>query len=109
VVAPATGAGWTPAASLDDLPEGAIVRATVGDHELALVRHEGVVYALGNVCPHRGGLLSDGKLQCGAELACPLHGFRYDLRTGKAAMPPDVPGVRTYQVRVEGGQVLVQA
>ena len=81
MVAPATD-GWTAAASLDELPEGAILRATAGDRDLVLIRRDGAVYALGNVCPHRGGLLSDGKLQCGPELACPVHGFRYDLRTG---------------------------
>ena len=108
MVAP-LAAAWTVAASLDQLPEGSILRATLGDRDLVLVRCDGAIYALGNVCPHRGGLLSEGKLQCGAELACPLHGFRYDVRSGKATMPLDVPGVRSYQVRVEDGQVLVRA
>jgi nitrite reductase/ring-hydroxylating ferredoxin subunit len=108
VVAPSTEAGWVVASSLDDLPDGQVRRASVAGRDLALVRHEGSVYALGNDCPHRGGQLSDGKLQCGAELACPLHGFRYDLRTGRATMPPDVPGVRTYEARIDGSQVLVR-
>ena len=100
--------GWTAVLSLDDLPEGAIRRATAGERDLVLIRHQGAIYALANVCPHRGGLLSEGALQCGAEIACPIHGFRYDLATGKATMPAEVPGVRAYEARVEAGQVLVK-
>ncbi|MBV9120238.1 MAG: Rieske 2Fe-2S domain-containing protein [Chloroflexi bacterium] len=107
MVAPTSSERWIAVARLEDLAEGSIIAAKAGERELVIVRHQGSIYALASVCPHRGGSLAAGKLQCG-ELTCPLHGFRYDLASGEATMPLDVPGVRTYKVRTEGGQLLVR-
>ncbi|KAB8142259.1 nitrite reductase small subunit NirD [Chloroflexia bacterium SDU3-3] len=44
----------------------------------------GQVYAVDAVCPHRGGPLADG-LVGGETVICPLHGWKFDLRTGETA------------------------
>lgn len=38
-------------------------------------------YATQNWCPHHFGSLADGAVGY-TEVACPLHGLRFDLRTG---------------------------
>ena len=39
-------------------------------------------------------------------VTCPLHGWEYDVRTGRNVANP-VARLRTYAVRVEGDDVLV--
>jgi nitrite reductase/ring-hydroxylating ferredoxin subunit len=96
---------FTKVASVQDVPPGAVRHVFVHDKPMALCNVEGQFYALNGVCPHMGGPLSSGRLE-GCVLACPWHGWTFDVRTGL----PDHPGghaVSTYEVRVEGDDVLV--
>ena len=65
-------------------------------------------YAVEDVCTHDGGPLGEGKLD-GCELICPRHGARFDVRTGAATRMPAIEPAPTYAVRVEDGDVLVEA
>jgi nitrite reductase/ring-hydroxylating ferredoxin subunit len=40
-------------------------------------------------------------------VTCPWHGWTYDVRTGKAIVPPVGIRVPVYEVRVEGQDVYV--
>ena len=74
---------------------------------VVLVRVGDQVHALGDVCAHKGGPLSDGRLT-GTRLACPWHGWMYDVRTGQCVFPARGAAVSTYPVRVDGGEVTVE-
>ncbi|HUG27624.1 MAG TPA: Rieske 2Fe-2S domain-containing protein [Gemmatimonadales bacterium] len=57
------------------------------------------------VCPHRGGPLANGPLE-GHVVACPWHGWTFDVRTGR----PDHPGghcVAAYEVEVRRRDIYV--
>lgn len=88
---------------LEDLQEGGGRLVEVGGREIALFRRAGRVYALDNVCPHRGAALAFGDVR-GEVVHCPLHAWPFELATGRC---PEVPeaSVRTYPVRVEGGEL----
>jgi nitrite reductase/ring-hydroxylating ferredoxin subunit len=43
----------------------------------------------------------------GEWVKCPLHGSRFNVRTGEVAEEPAEVNLRTYPVKVEGGQVYV--
>jgi 3-phenylpropionate/trans-cinnamate dioxygenase ferredoxin subunit len=45
---------------------------------------------------------------CGHEVMCPLHGARFDLRTGRHLSLPAVRPVASYPVKVEGGRILIE-
>jgi ferredoxin-thioredoxin reductase catalytic chain len=92
-------------AAVGDLADGQARHVKIGKRDIALVRVEGAHYALSNVCRHVFGPLSEGFVD-GHLLACPLHGWRYDVRDGST----DHPGadVRTYPVTVRGGEVFVR-
>jgi nitrite reductase/ring-hydroxylating ferredoxin subunit len=75
---------------------------------VALARVADQVYALGDTCPHRGGSLSVGRLS-GHRLACPLHGWMFDVRTGECVFPGRGARVPRYRVRVDGEEVWVAA
>ena len=74
---------------------------------VVLVRVGDEVHALGDVCAHKGGPLSEGKLT-GTRLACPWHGWMYDVRTGQCVFPGRGAAVPRYAVRVENDDVCVE-
>jgi len=94
-------------ARLDDLRAGEPKLVEVGGARLVLVRVKDEVYACDDVCAHQGGPLSQGKLS-GVRLACPWHGWMYDVRTGECVMPGRGNRVASYATRIEGGTVWVQ-
>ncbi|WP_337177620.1 Rieske 2Fe-2S domain-containing protein [Paludisphaera sp.] len=92
-------------ATLGELPAG-------GAKE---VEHEGRIYALFNVdgriscidgfCPHQGGPLAEGELD-GCMVACPWHGWEFNVQTGDTPMGPRLK-VDVFEVKIEGDEVLV--
>lgn len=95
---------WIDIAALSDIPRlGARVvkTATV---EIAVFRTaQDTVFALKDVCPHRGGPLSQGIVH-GNTVTCPLHNWKIDLASGEANAP-DEGCTRTYPIKVENGRV----
>ena len=98
---------WVPACRLDDIPDGEAVRVELGAEPVCLVRTEGDVYAIHDVCSHAEVPLSEGEVE-GTTVECWLHGSRFDLRTGKpTGLPATVP-VPVYETKIEGADVLVR-
>jgi len=94
-------------ASLDEVPAGQPKLVDLDGTRIVLTRLGDAVYALGDVCSHRGGPLSDGKLS-GSRLACPWHGWMYDVRTGQCLFPGRGASVPSYPVRVDAGAIFVE-
>lgn len=75
---------------------------------IAIFRLGAEMVAVDNVCRHAGSPLDDG-LVAGGCVTCPWHGWRYDLRSGDHLTSfGRRRGLRTYPVRVEGDDVLVE-
>jgi nitrite reductase/ring-hydroxylating ferredoxin subunit len=94
-------------ASLDEVPAGQPTLVDLDGTRIVLARIGDAVYACGEACTHRGGPLSQGKL-AGTRLACPWHGWMYDVRTGQCLFPGRGASVPTYRVRVEAGAIFVE-
>jgi nitrite reductase/ring-hydroxylating ferredoxin subunit len=95
------------AASVAALAPGGLAYVDLGGVPVVLARVGDAIYACGNVCAHKGAPLSEGKLS-GARLACPAHGFMYDVRTGLCTFPGRGASVPSYRVRVDGDAVFVE-
>lgn len=93
-------------AKITDLSEEEIMLVEIGEERIVLSNIDGSFYAIGEVCTHAEGPLSDGTVEEG-EVECPWHGSRFDLKTGEATSPPADESVPRYAVRVEGDDVLV--
>lgn len=72
-----------------------------------LCRVDGRFHAVANRCSHASQVLSEGELR-GHELTCPLHGAKFDVRTGEHLAPPATRPIKTFPVAVENGQVCVK-
>ncbi len=89
-----------------DLKENEGKRVFIDDVDVALFLVEGKVYAISNICPHHhAAILYDGFIEEG-KVACPAHGWEFDLASGK--MPSGLKGVDKYDVLVEEGDVYVK-
>ena len=97
---------WVRVAAASELREGEVTAVQVGDENIALYRLDDGIYATDNICTHEYACLSDGWLE-GGIIECPLHAGQFDVRTGKGLGPPIDVDLRTYPVRVEGDDVLV--
>ena len=91
---------------VSEVAPGCARRLIVGDDEIALFNVDGEFYATNDICTHEEASLSEGEL-FGHVVECPLHGARFDVRTGKALSLPAVYPVKTYPTRVVDGQVEV--
>ena len=99
--------GWVKAAERNALADGDVIGVVVEGREIALYDIEGQVFATDDICTHAYAKLSDGWFDKG-EIECPLHAGRFDARTGKATAPPCVDDLKTYPVKVEGGEIQVK-
>ncbi len=95
------------AASLEELPPGHPKLVELSGIRIVLARIGETVHACGDVCAHKGGPLSDGRLS-GTRLACPWHGWMYDVRTGQCTFPGRGASVPVYRARVEAGEIFVE-
>lgn len=92
-----------PVARVRDLPPGGRVLVEVAGRSIGVFNVRGTFVAVRNVCPHEGApvclgpvrgttLASEpGEYRWGREgeiLACPWHGWEFDLLTGKALADP---------------------
>lgn len=75
------------------------------DLTVALVNVEGRIYAVANLCPHRGGPLGEGPVK-GTVLQCPWHGWQIDVTTGSMVQNPTVKTV-CFPVVVDNGEVSI--
>ena len=95
-----------PVARLSDIPDPGSRVVYVGGRAVALIRVDGEVYALDNVCLHVGGPLAEGFIEDGY-VTCPWHEWRYRLEDGRRDGPGDL-AVTSYTVRIVADEVWVQ-
>jgi 3-phenylpropionate/trans-cinnamate dioxygenase ferredoxin subunit len=91
---------------LADLPESEPRRVVVDDVPISLVRDDGEVFAIYDVCSHEEVSLSEGEVD-DHTIECWLHGSRFDLRTGQPTGLPATKPVPVYPVKIEGDEVFV--
>jgi nitrite reductase/ring-hydroxylating ferredoxin subunit len=97
---------FTKVATTQEVPPGRAKQVAVGGCQVALFNINGTYYAIDNTCPHRGGPLAEGDL-AEAEVTCPWHGARFDVRTGSHLSPPAARGVTAFPVQVVGDEIQV--
>ena len=94
------------ACAIDAVVDGGALRVMIDGIPVAIVRSEGEVYAIHDVCSHANVPLSEGEIE-DQTIECWLHGSRFDLVTGKpTGLPATVP-VHVYPVKIDGDDILV--
>jgi nitrite reductase/ring-hydroxylating ferredoxin subunit len=99
--------GWMRVAAMTELDEDAALPVRLGDVPIALYRLGGEVHAIDDVCTHAFALLSQGFVE-GGTIECPLHQACFDIATGRCLSGPATADLRSYPVRIDGGEVYVR-
>jgi 3-phenylpropionate/trans-cinnamate dioxygenase ferredoxin subunit len=99
--------GYVKIGRVDDFPLGKMRKVEVAGGEVLVANVDGRIYAVGGKCTHRGGPLDEGELE-GAAVICPWHGGRFDLATGTAIVPPPTKNLSSFEVQVDGSNILVR-
>ena len=105
-----------------ELPDGERRIVTIGKRSIGVFHVGDRFYAVRNRCPHQGGPLCVGHILGDAvadvpgaaavsnnplRIACPWHGWEYDLATGQSFVGPSDPSVKSYGVALEPGGELI--
>ena len=93
-------------ASLAELPPGTLRAVEVAGRDICLANADGGVYAFQDNCSHKDHPLHTGTLE-GTRLECAWHGGRFDVVSGRAAGLPAIKPIETFDVRIEGDDILV--
>lgn len=93
-----------------DVPEGEARAFDANGTRIAVVNLGGGEFrAVGDLCSHAQGFLSEGEVDVGeCTIECPRHGATFDLETGAARTLPATAPVAAFAVKVEGETVLVE-
>lgn len=106
----------------ENIPSGTRRIVEIGGRSIGVLNVDGTYHALMNNCPHHGAPLCEGVVKGTMEdsapheyhygrhnqfIVCPWHGFEFTLETGRPLVDLGRMRVRTYEVAVEDGDVVV--
>lgn len=94
-------------AETHEIPEGRVKRVLLKRHPVAIFHVDGAYYAIDDTCSHADASLAAGQIM-GCQVACPLHGAKFDIKSGEALTFPAVTPVSTYKVVIEGTAIMLE-
>lgn len=94
--------------ALADIASGQVRKFAVEGRNIAVVRIDGNVYAIGDKCSHADVSLSEGEVLCDTkELECFKHGSAFSLVSGMPNTLPATQAVPVYTATVVDGNVMI--
>ncbi|MFT5443305.1 MAG: 3-phenylpropionate/trans-cinnamate dioxygenase ferredoxin subunit [Myxococcota bacterium] len=89
--------------ALDEPAPGQTRAVVVGETKVLICNVDGELFAVENQCTHARVLLTSARMIDG-EIECPVHGARFDAKSGAVMCAPARRGLRTFAVtRADGG------
>lgn len=89
-------------------PEKKIREVQLGDKKICVVRIGSDFFAFEALCPHRLASLSEGTVTSFGEVVCPLHHYRFDLKTG-AIQSGDCRDLQCYSTEITSSGLVINA
>ena len=90
-------------AHLDDLPGNSMQTVDVFGHTVVIANTGQEIVAFDQTCPHANGKLDKGLLRR-QNIACPLHGYIWNIISGEPLFPADEDCLRRYRVKINEEQ-----
>lgn len=109
--------------TVEEIPPGHRRIVDNGGRSIGVFNIDGTFHAVRNRCPHQGVEICKGQLGGtflpsrpqefiyglhGCVLTCPAHRWQFDLTTGRSISEPSRIALKTYDVFVEDGKVIVR-
>ena len=93
-------------AKTEEVTEDEPQAVSIGRMDIGIYKLDGEFYAIDDICTHAYACMTDGYIDDG-QIECPLHGALFDIKTGKALTAPATIDLRSYEVKVDGDQIMV--
>ncbi len=90
-----------------DVPVGGKKALKINDTWVMVCNTKEGLYAVSAICSHQAKPLFNGRVR-NCKVTCPVHGARFDLKTGEALDLPATQPIATYEVRIMGDWVEVK-
>jgi nitrite reductase/ring-hydroxylating ferredoxin subunit len=98
---------WREVCDVGDILQGQMKPVEIEGQQVTICAVDGQYFAFHTLCSHEQVSLADGYLE-GCEVECPLHGARFDIRTGECLSPPATDDIATFKTRVENGKLYIE-
>ncbi|MEL6823989.1 MAG: non-heme iron oxygenase ferredoxin subunit [Calditrichota bacterium] len=86
---------------------GTASKVEIAGYEIALFKLADGFYAIDDECSHDIASLSEGDIVDDCKIECPRHGALFDIRNGECLTPPALIDVKSYPVKIEGGDIYI--
>lgn len=93
-------------AKVGDVPPGTKKVFEYRHYRVLVCRTEDGIFVVDDECTHEAASLGEGEL-LGHEVVCARHGARFDVADGRVTGPPALMPLETYEVKLEGDDILV--
>lgn len=98
--------GFEKVCTIHELTENVGRRFIVNNTEVAIFLIKQKIYAVSNICPHQhSALIFDGFIE-DEFVACPAHGWKFNLETGKT--PSGAKGLTVFETAVFENDVYIK-
>lgn len=98
---------WIGLCATADVPDDDVFEVERDGQVYCAYRISGRHYVTDGICTHQVARLADGYVMDDI-IECPMHNGRFHIPTGRVEGPPACDPLRTYPVRVEGGQLQIE-
>src|SRR5438094_425317 len=94
------------AAQTGDVGPNQMIYVTIAGKPICIAHVGGQFYALSDICSHAECNISEGDIE-GDSIVCPCHDSAFDVRTGEPNHPPATEPIQTFEVKIEGEDILI--
>ena len=92
----------------DEIKPGGMTAIDVRGTTIAVANVDGVYYAFDDTCTHEQcSLAEEGTLE-GTVVTCGCHGAQFDVTTGAVLAPPAPEPVKSYPLRIDQGNLVIE-
>jgi 3-phenylpropionate/trans-cinnamate dioxygenase ferredoxin subunit len=94
-------------AKADEVPVGKKQICDLNGRQILVCHTQEGFFAVENKCSHAYEALDRGRVKA-CWISCPIHGAKFDLKTGKALALPATAPIQTFELRVVDGNIEVK-
>ena len=94
-------------ATVDDIPLDTMKTIRIAGKRIALAHVEGEFFAIDDTCSHANCSLGSQGFLDGTAVICGCHGAQFDVTTGDVLSLPATSPVASYEVKIEGNDILI--
>lgn len=100
--------GFVRAASVRDIPPGSKKTISISGRSIAIANVDGEIFAIDDTCSHEHCSLGTEGFLDGSVIICGCHGAQFDVTNGKVLSLPAVVDIRSYDVAIHNGEIMVK-